>query len=82
MAIEYADLSSVEVLVEEIRQSELGSSGLARGTLYGVRRGERTLSQAQLWVIANVCGLPLEFFTLDTEDFEAWLALPPKRDAP
>lgn len=55
-----AGIRSVDELAERI-----GIEGLGRDTLYDMQRGKRPIRRHELREIADACGLPYEFFTVD-----------------
>lgn len=64
-ALALAGIKNVRELAERI-----DLPGLGRDTLYEMQSGKRAIRRHELREIADACGLPLEFFTVDFATLE------------
>lgn len=70
MAQQFRGFSGVDALREELAEQGLVSRGYGRTRINEIWRGDGNApADYELLPIAKVCGLPLEFFTVDEETF-------------
>ena len=64
-ARQLAGFSNTKALAAAIARSGLAKRGLGTTSLYDMERDQATPDFGNLTVIADVCGLPVDFFTVD-----------------